>query len=156
MARTIFRHAAGVKITSRRGVGFLQRDDGEFHAIAKFERLKPSRASFVRSIMDHWADGNDKPHWWFHGFDQAEYRHCFVFKWDENRVHQRLYGFKCHPKPVTAKEFVLCVLVYYDTKTDATDYRILDRINRLLTGLEEAEAIAAEYTEYRGTHKWRQ
>lgn len=154
MPRIIFSHAAGVKLTPYRGIGFLEKDDGEFDAITKFRTLKASKARFVKSIMDHWVDGNDRPSWWFHGFNEARYRDCFVFKWDENRVHQRLYGFKCHPKPKSAKEFQLCVLVFHATKTEATDYGILNRINRILADLEEVEAVAKEYSEYRGSHKW--
>lgn len=156
MPKITFSHVLGVKLTSRRGIGFLQKDDGEFDAITKFRGLKASKARRVQSIMDHWVDGNDQPVWWFHGFNEEPYRHCFVFKWDENRVHHRLYGFKCHAKPKSAKEFQLCVLIFHDTKTDATDYRILNRINKILADLEEVEAIAKEYPEYRGTQKWRQ
>jgi hypothetical protein len=154
MSSIIFSLVAGVKCTNRRAVGFLHKNDGEFDAMAKFVGLKSSKASFVRSIMDHWADGNDKPVWWFHGFNDEEFKQCFVFKWDEGRVGQRLYGFKCHPKTKSAKEFLLCVLVFHDSKTDKVNYSLLRRINKILENCEEVAAIFEKYPEYKGVHKW--
>ena len=153
MPSTIFSLVAGVKITEHRGIGFLHKDDGEFNAITKFQGLKSNKARFVRSIMDHWVDGKDNPPWWFHGFNEEEFKRCFVFKWDEKRVGQRLYGFKCHPKK-SAKGFQLCVLVFYDFKTDKVNYGLLRRINQILENLKEVVAISAKYPEYKGVHKW--
>lgn len=150
-----FNLAPGVRITERRGIGFLHKDDGEFNAITRFLSLKSSKARFVKSIMDHWVDGNDTPRWWFHGFDEERFKRFFVFKWDEKRVGQRLYGFKCHPKKLE-RGFQLCVLVFYDFKTDRMDYALLRRINQILDNLEEVPAICAMYPEYKGGQKWTQ
>ncbi len=154
MPKVSFSHVPRVKLSDRRGIGFLISDDGRFDAVTKFNSLRDNKARWVRSIMDHWVDGHDRPPWWFHGFDEEEFKACFVFKWDEHRAGQRLYGFKCHPKPQSDKGFLLCVLVFHDQKTDKVDYGILREINNLRRDLQVIEAVGVQYKEFRGTYKW--
>jgi hypothetical protein len=118
----------GLKISARRALVFLV-CNGECDARAAFDKLVPSHARLVRERFDHWIDGgiHTKYH---HGWDEAEYRQCYCFRWKDGRVNQRLYGFKCNPNRDDTR-FQLSVLVFYATKAENTDFTILDRINRL-------------------------
>ncbi len=76
-----FRLAPGFRF-KRRGIGFLEGEGGKLDAGKVFDGLA-GKKDFVRSIMDHWIAGNDRPAWWFHGWNFDPYKKCFVFKWDQ-------------------------------------------------------------------------
>jgi len=129
----------GLKPSSRRAVVFLVRNGG-FNGKSAFDKLSSARDIQIRNRFDHWIDGNtcDK---YFHGWGDANYRHCFCFRWKEKRIHQRFYGFTCNPNP-DDKRFELCILVSYTAKTaEDTDLTILDEINRLRSDPDVDAAI---------------
>jgi len=154
MSNFVFTHVSGYSFR-RRALGFLQRDGStELDAKAHFEELVEKDANLVRSRFGHWLEGKifDK---YFHGWSDEQYRQCFVFKWEKRHKPQRLYGFLCHPNPSTDKGFLLCVLAYFATKDDATDYTILDRLNKLRQDFSVISAISAECAEFMvGKSKW--
>lgn len=80
--------------------------------------------------MDHWIDGDRKDEY-HHGWaNNPDYKDCYCFKWKENTVHQRLYGFLCNPR--NGDRFRLCVLGFFDTKTTAeSNYSILREAKKL-------------------------
>jgi hypothetical protein len=106
--------------------------------------------------MDHWLSGGIH-NLYFHGWpDEPKYKECFVFKWDEEKVGQRLYGFLCNPTPKSDPGFRTCVLVLHATKHEhETDSANLDRVNRWREDLRTDLAIKSIYPEYGGKDKWR-
>jgi hypothetical protein len=123
---------SGQRQSPRRAVAFLEDDaDSSKDGAAAFVSLQPNQERQVRERFDYWIDFGKKDTW-FHGWpNQPDYKKCFTFKWKQKKVHQRLYGFLCHPKN-REQAFQLCVLIYHATKnTDSTDFTILDRINIL-------------------------
>src|SRR5580700_7603007 len=119
----------GLKISARRAVVFLV-CNGELNGKPKFDKLPRTQEQQVRDRFDHWIDGHNGPKNYFHGWDEPPYEHCFCFKWKDNTVHQRFYGFKHHPQ--RDKRFELCVLVFHAAKTTGdTDFSYLRAINQL-------------------------
>jgi hypothetical protein len=152
-----FRLVPGVIPSAGRGAGFLEGDE-ELNAGAVFAGLQEKAQRTVKSRMDYWVAGFNSPIHWFHGFpNDPDHDQCFVFKWDEKRVGQRLYGFLCNPLPLSNRGFRLCVLCIHVTKTEKdTDLAILDRVNDWKNNLATAEAIAKIYPERgRGGPKWK-
>jgi hypothetical protein len=136
----------GQRKSPRRAVAFLEDDaDTSIDGAKAFASLDSSQERKVRERFDYWIDFGTKDNW-FHGWpNQADYKDCFTFKWKQDRVHQRLYGFLCHPK-AQEKAFQLCVLIFHATKnTDTTEFTILDRINILKNKLVVWVAIRAVY-----------
>jgi hypothetical protein len=130
-----------------RSVGFVQDVSGEeMDAHGTYQGLKPKIRLTVDSRFKHWLDRQVFQKY-FHGFDGV-YSACFTFKWEERHVPQRLYGFICHPKPKTDPSFELCVLMYFDTKADKTNYTKLGWINQLRINSMVVAAIAKEYPEF--------
>jgi len=150
-----FTHASGY-VFRRCALGFLCAEGiSDLDAKAQFDALNQKDSQLVRSRFGVWLEGKpyDKYH---HGWpNNPENKLCHVFKWEKRHKPQRLYGFKCHPKPNTDKGFVLCVLAYFGTKDDTTDYSILDRLNELRQDLSVIAAISVEYPEYGGKSKWK-
>ncbi|HMG84925.1 MAG TPA: hypothetical protein VK574_04240 [Terracidiphilus sp.] len=150
-----FRMSSGFSEDDR-GIGFLEdKEDKDLDAGAVFDGLKADTERKVRSRMDHWLQGNvyDK---YFHRWNLPEYRYCFEFKWEERHKPQRLYGFLCHPIPISNPSFELCVLTFYGVKDDDTDFGILDDVNRLRNHAETTKAISETYPEYarNGRKEW--
>ena len=148
-----FRMASGVR-SDDRGIGFLEdaRDD-DLDAGAVFDGLTGNTERKVRSRMDYWLQGNvyDK---YFHGWTGLpEYKHCFEFKWEERHRPQRLYGFLCHPIPISKPRFELCVLIFHVIKDDVTDFGALDNVNLLRNHPETTDAISHTYPEYKRRDK---
>jgi hypothetical protein len=140
--RFVFTHAPGHHFKTR-AVGFIEEQTrNELDAKRAYESLRPKVRNLVDSRFKHWLDRQrfDK---YFHQFDGAN-RDCFTFKWEDRHVPQRLYGFLLHPKPKSL-EFELCVLMYFDTKTDKTNYTILGWINQLSGHPMVRMAIAQHY-----------
>lgn len=143
-----FTLAQGFKI-GRRAIGFLEDGGRALNARAKFNGLNAAKKRLVSDRFDVWLDGKHYPKY-FHGWpDSPFYKDCFVFKWRENRVEQRLYGFLCNPRPRTDSGFRLCALAIHATKTEwETDESELDRIVSLLYAEEVKAAIRERYPEY--------
>lgn len=96
-------------------------DEPDIDAKEVFDNLTDEKKRLVRDRFDYWLQGGKhKPY--FHGWDYAPYKNCFVFKWKEKRQHQRLYGFLIHPCPKTNPRLEVCVLVSHAPKnTEETD-----------------------------------
>jgi hypothetical protein len=128
--------------TKRRAVGFILGD--EMNAASFFDSLQGTPEREFRDRFDRWIDGDEFKKW-FHGWDVPEFRECFEFK----RQRERLFGFKCHPKPKTNSRLQLVALAYYDDKEgEASDKTILRRINRLRIDTAITQAIKKFYPEY--------
>jgi len=117
--RYTIKRIAGLKASKFRAVVFLCcPDDPRIDAEAVFEQLKRKKDMELRVSFDHWIDrmtANTR----FHGWpNDQRYKDCFVFKWKDNRLHHRFYGFLCHPMPISTPRFELCVLVSHATKTE--------------------------------------
>jgi hypothetical protein len=133
--------------SERRAVGFLESEDKDLNAKEVYDSLERKPSYDLNARIDWWLEGNDVPKNYFHGWDIPEYRECFAFK----RAEDRFYGFKCHPKPTSSMRFILCVLVFYDSKhAEDTNFALLDRINVLRENRDVTAAITAKYPEYRG------
>jgi hypothetical protein len=149
-----FTHISGYAFR-RCALGFIYANGvPSLDAKAHFDGLANKDSDLVRSRIGIWLEGKsyDKYH---HGWpNNPKYKLCHVFKWEKRHKPQRLYGFKCHPKPDTAKGFTLCVLAYFDTKDDTTNYAILDRLNRLRQDPNVIAAVSIAYPEYGGKPKW--
>jgi hypothetical protein len=127
----LFSFVSLLPIGPRRAIGFLEdRNDPRMDARATFATLSGNRERTVRHKFGYWQEGGQPHDKWFHGWpSNPKYKDCFVFKWDEQRLHHRLYGFLCNPS-ATQPRLRVCALMYHDAKTDwETDYSILDRIN---------------------------
>lgn len=120
---------SGLKDSSRRTIIFLE--GGGCEARTAFCGLSNKSDRDIRARFDHWVDGaiNDN---YFHGWpNRADYKECFSFRWREQKVRCRLYGFLCHPRKSDPR-FQACVLTGYDRKTsEDTDFAILDAAKRL-------------------------
>jgi len=119
------------QITARRGLAFLvYEEDKSINAKRVFNRLNSRANQYVRTGFDYWLGGTTNPKR-FHGWEGAENRDCFVFKWKEGAQGHRFYGFLCHPL-LGYPRFELCVLVSHATKSRRkTDPRELRRLNEL-------------------------
>lgn len=140
-----------------RAVGFLEEvfGRGDLDAKSRFDLLeskRPKQFQLLNSRFGHWLARQvyDK---YFHGWPGL-YRGCFVFKWEDRHIPQRMYGFLCHPMPDTAPGFELCTLVIYATKEDDTDPTILNRLNKLLSDADAKEAIAVLFPEFSEKKSW--
>ena len=139
-AYTFRLHAEGR--TKRRAIGFLL--GPELNAASFFDGLQGTPEREFRDRFDMWL-GNQDFKKWFHGWDVPEFRECFEFK----RQSERLFGFKCHPSPKTNPRLQLVALAYYDEKEgEASDKTILRRLNRLRTDIAVTNAIRTKYPEY--------
>jgi len=135
MATYCIEHIEGLKRTEHRAVVVLvSKGDDDVDAAETFEELEMRRERELRTRFETWIDGVHHNNQWFHGFDRAPYRECFVFKWKEKRQHHRLYGFLCHPRPRTNKRFQVCVLTNHATKSQhETDPSELNKAESLRT-----------------------
>jgi hypothetical protein len=150
-----FELIAGFKV-GRRAIGFLvDENDTKPNAKVIFESLEGETRRLVRTRMDSWLDGMkyDKA---YHGFpNETKHKDCFVFRWAENRVEQRIYGFLCHPKPKSDRGFQLCVLVVHVTKNEwESDQSIKDWMMALRKAPEVIKAIQKIYPEYGREDEW--
>jgi hypothetical protein len=149
-----------LKTTERRGVVLLTSiHDSRVDAVAVFRGLCKGRERELRSRFETWIDGVQHQNRWFHGFDRPDCRDCFVFKWKEENVGQRLYGFLCHPLPRTKPRFLLCVLTNHGEKPHPqweTDPAELDVAKSLRVNAGVQAAIRWEFPDQApGSAKWR-
>jgi hypothetical protein len=122
----------GQKPSDRRAIAFVIRSgDASLDAYSVFSDLSAKKDREVRTRFDYWIDGgiNDK---YFHGWpNDPDNRHFFVFKWNEGRGHNRLYGFICNPRKSNPR-FQACILASHLVKTQwSTDTRELALVNAL-------------------------
>jgi hypothetical protein len=102
----------------RRGLAWLILDPPDKHVNAKtiFEGLTDKLQQDVHNRFDYWLSGNPQKNW-YHGWDEPDYKDCFVFRYKKNNQHQRLYGFLCNPDP-NNPSLQVCVLVSHTTKNE--------------------------------------
>ena len=134
--------------STRRGLAFLICfSDPAIDAKAVYEGLDDTKRTLVRNRFDHWIQGGVFPKY-FHGWDDPNYRECFVFKWKDNDQHQRLYGFLIHPRPKTAPRFEVCVLVSHAQKNaEATDPSELNGAKAVRQNVEVVLEVKKAYPE---------
>ena len=126
----------------RRALGFILGDD--LNAASFFDSLEGTQEREFRDRFDRWLDGDEFKKY-YHGWDVPEFRECFEFK----RQMERLFGFKCHPEPKSNPRLLLCALAYYDDKEgEASDKTVLSRVNRLHADIRVIQAIRKQYPEY--------
>ena len=126
----------------RRAIGFVT--GGDLTAAEFFDGLEGNTEREFRDRFDMWLDGQEFKKY-FHGWDVPEFRECFEFK----RQSDRLFGFKCHPEPRSNVRLQLCALTYHGTKEgEASDKTMLRRVNRLREDEAIAQAIRKHYPEY--------
>src|SRR6185503_4717052 len=85
-------------------------------AHATIERLAKSdgnEKAKAWSRFDYWVNGGPPYDKYLHGWNEAGFEHCFVFKWNKgggrDKGMQRLYGTLFHPR-LRMKGFQVCVL----------------------------------------------
>lgn len=141
----------GLAASDRRGIAFLVANDESLNGQAVFARLPVKQERDLRARFDYWI-GNGVRDNYFHGWpNQPEHRHCFVFKWNQGRLHHRLYGFLCHPQPQTRPRFQVCVLALHTTKTAReTDPSILATLASLIGSPDVKVALAEAFSDDRG------
>jgi hypothetical protein len=130
-----------------RGVVFLRcSDNADVNAEAVFNSLGQKDKNRMRDRFDNWMQGNDGPAHWFHGFDDEERKHCFVFKRRKAHTHYRYYGFLMHPLPMTDPAYWLCVLATHAQKnTEATDPAETNFINVLRVRPDVIAAVKGSF-----------
>ena len=107
----------GLKKSCSRAIAFLVCDGSpDVDGITAFEHLSEAKERELRTRFDYWIE-HQRQDKYFHGWpNEPSNKHCFVFKWKEKNVNQRLYGFKFNPKPKTSPGFQVCILVSHGTK----------------------------------------
>lgn len=94
MAYTIQRITGLSYGLTRRDVVFLRStENGGIDASEVFERLNDKRKREMLDRFDLWKRGDQHHNKYFHGFTQAGYRECFVFKRKQAGTYHRFYGF---------------------------------------------------------------
>lgn len=126
----------------RRALGFIV--GAGMTAAPHFDNADETQSREYKNRFDHWLDGNVFPKW-FHGWDDPEFKDCFEFK----RQDERLFGFKCHPKPKSNPRLQLVALAFYDDKEGAdADKTMLRRVIRLKENLQTTQVLREFYREY--------
>jgi hypothetical protein len=120
---------------------------------AAYEETRQERRK-VWSCFESWLRGDedsDLHHGWA---DDPAFRMGYVFRWDHQRQHRRLYGFLTQPRP----DLEMCVLCCYRSKdrhkTEAAVKAIVKAASR---NDEVREAIKSTFSKPRkkdGAKKW--
>lgn len=140
---------------ARRGVAWLKHETNK-HLNAKtvFNHLPISHEMYLRASFDAWLDGKADLNSRYHGWSETKYRNVQVFKWRENRVRHRLYGFKLHPGKegqVPDGRFEMCVLAMHTTKNEAlADPWYKNQMNHLRDENLVSEAIRKQIENFFG------
>lgn len=146
-------HIGGLRLSQARGVVLLRASDESLNAYPVFNSRDTSETSaqkkYARTLKDRfdfWIDGGHRNNW-FHGWpNHATYKDCFVFKWIERNIDQRIYGFLTHPMPKCKPSFQLCVLHTHTEKTRAnTDTAYLDLAVQLKSSADVKRAITLAF-----------
>ena len=113
----VVRVVPGLRRSTRRSVAFLiSSENPDLDAAAVFGRLKDKRLRELRTRFDLWIDGGRHAKY-FHGWpNDPQYKHCFVFKWNDGLACHRMYGFLFHPQAGNPA-FQVCVLATHAIKT---------------------------------------
>jgi hypothetical protein len=122
----------------RRGLAWLTARSATDDTSAKrlFETLSRNEQRNLRARFDAWIDGLTRKQY-FHGWDDATYRMCFVFKYQDIRI----FGFLCHP--LEDKRFEMCILSSLVTKNEwLADTTEKKRMKRLSEDLAVRKAAA--------------
>jgi hypothetical protein len=137
----------GLATYPRRGVAFLVGPRRELDARDVFAGLLKNPRRTLLSRFDYWASEAPPNKRWFHGWpNDKRYKQCFVFKYNDKDIDQRMYGFLCHPRPKTAPRFQLCAIHTHDTKTSwETDKTIQELSLELLGNNHVINAIKFAY-----------
>lgn len=124
-------------------------NESGINAKEKYESLPDEKQRLLRDRFDYWLQhGKHNPY--FHGWNHAPYKDCFVFKWKERRQHQRLYGFLIHPCPTTDKSLEVCVLVSHAPKnTEETDPAELNGALMLSQRVDVIRAVKTTFPDVR-------
>jgi hypothetical protein len=123
----------------RRGVGFLIGEHRSINAKYVFDSMAINAEQIFRARFDYWIDGAYGSVYkkYFHGWKEPEYRECFVFKYQKDR----LYGFLCNPR--NDPRWQLCVLVAHASKTEfETDDEDLNKVNSIKNHVLTQKALA--------------
>lgn len=142
--------AAGLKMTDRRGVAFIQ---GRADCITQgvVDALKPPLVrKQLYSRMGRWTDRPDdlgdgeKYHGWTSNEHRGAYVNCFVFKYRSSRTNTRLYGFLCNPL-VARPRFQLFVATEIEPykRENPVDTKFLDRAVAISKERAVIEALRA-------------
>lgn len=122
----------------RRGLAWLIINPADKHITAKkvFDKLKDNHQLTLLTRFDYWLEENPYKKY-FHGWDELDYKDCFVFKLNK----QRFFGFLCNPNAANP-EFRLCVLASHSTKEGwEADKSEKDRMNKLKDDQKVKEAL---------------
>jgi len=97
----------------------LRRIDSARHRDGEKERNK------VAFAMRHWLSGRRDDHL-HHGWETDEkFKNGYVFKWDHQHQHRRLYGFVTKPRPFLEVCVLCCFRAKRTYKTDEEAKRIV-------------------------------
>ena len=129
----------------RRGVGFLVSADRKVDAKQTYESLSEKKREDLLNRFDYWLDGG-KHDDYFHGWpNDPDHKNCWSFRWRENKVRHRLYGFLYKPA-----DYQVCVLTSHGAKTqEHTDPKHLDRAEVLRANVGVIRAIEKTFPEVR-------
>ncbi|MGD9562555.1 MAG: hypothetical protein AB7F88_10665 [Pyrinomonadaceae bacterium] len=140
----------GQAVTQRRGIAWLKaKSNSSVNAKQVFDKCSTSDRSFLEASMSAWIDGKPDIATRYHGFaNDAAFRFGMVFKWREERVQNRIYGFKMHPG-IPDGRLELCVLAMHTTKDTAeTDRTVKVVINTLRNNVDVDKAIKRQVKEF--------
>src|SRR5277367_6059057 len=109
-------------LKARRGAAFLESsDDPAINARKVFYELEEKHRREMLSRFEYWQRGGIQNKY-FHGFNEAGHRNCFVFKRKQAGTYYRYYGFLMNPRIATDPGFVVCILALHSVKnTERTD-----------------------------------
>jgi hypothetical protein len=135
----------------RRDVAILESDEeARVQAKEAFGALNDKHRTEMLNKFDAWKRGEhvDK---WFHGFNEQNYRECFVFKRKHAGTYLRFYAFLIHPCPLTDARYQVCILVSHAIKNqERTDPRELDFANVMRTDAQVTACVKRAFPEKPG------
>jgi hypothetical protein len=151
MPFSVYRITGLVYGQDRQDVAFLESpEDAKIDAKEVFNALNEKHQLEMRNKFDYWKRGgrNDL---WFHGFNDRDYRECFVFKRKQAGTYHRFYGFLIHPRPLSDARYRLCILVSHAQKNQAnTDPGELNSVNGIRVRVDVIAAVKKEFPERPG------
>ena len=124
--------------------------DASINAKKAFYAMKEKNRNEMLSRFELWQRGSVHDQY-FHGFNDPDYRNCFVFKRKEAGTYHRYYGFLIHPRIQTDAGYLVCVLVSHAIKnTQDTDPVELKGMNNLRHKQEVVDAVRKGFPELKG------
>lgn len=136
----------------RQDVVFLEcPEDAEVNGRTVFDALKEKQRTDMLNRFDLWQQGMQHVDKYFHGFNAAADRECFVFKLKVAGTYHRFYGFLISPRPVSDARYRLCVLTSHARKSqENTDPSELNLVNKIRVKPEVIAAVKKEFPEAPG------